>query len=354
MDKNKIISNVSQVVARSLFLASFSVFIFTSFLGIAAANEISQYSDMKASVASASDMGRLALVSPVDDEGRGGGTGGAVVPTTPTEDDISPINNAPVPGAAGSAISTTGVIPTISIGANPPTVTAGESSKLTWASSNAKSCYIFNSNNIFVADGKTGSIVVKPVNGANTYKITCYGMSGLREGTLVITVKESVKPTITLTPVVNNIEYGASTKIGWTSTDAKSCVLKLGSKPIGSGLSNAGVSTGALKANATYVVTCSGNGGDASETVTVNVAPKAKLSTTLTVSTVNAGKSGFTSTIKWTSVSANKCALSKDTARLSTLTSGTMDINVSESVVIWLKCYDGTKTEVKAESINVE
>ncbi len=67
------------------------------------------------------------------------------------------------------------------------------------------------------------------------------------------------------------IVSGGSASLTWTSTNATSCTVTPGNY---TGTSNlVGQSTGALSANTTYTINCSGPGGSGSDTTTVTVTP---------------------------------------------------------------------------------
>lgn len=64
------------------------------------------------------------------------------------------------------------------------------------------------------------------------------------------------------------ISYNTAATISWFSANASSCSVS----PTGwSGTSNAGISTGNLISSITYTLTCTGNGGSATDSVTINV-----------------------------------------------------------------------------------
>jgi hypothetical protein len=217
------------VVARSLFLASFSVFVFTSFLGIAAAEEVTRYSDMKASVATAGGARALALVSPVDDEGRGGATGGAVeIINRSADSDDNTKSGGNTQTTTNQPTTPTGPIPTIMVKVEPTQITAGESSKISWTSQNSKNCYIFDDRNLYITEGKINpqGFVLKNLTKTTEYKITCYGPYGSNAGSVVVNVKEVEKPTAKMTFTPPLVPYNGTAKLSWTSTGAKSCVVK--------------------------------------------------------------------------------------------------------------------------------
>ena len=64
------------------------------------------------------------------------------------------------------------------------------------------------------------------------------------------------------------IEYGTAATINWSSTDASSCSVSPNSW---SGISNIGMTTGNLTSSETYILSCSGPGGSATDSVIVNI-----------------------------------------------------------------------------------
>jgi len=98
------------------------------------------------------------------------------------------------------------------------------------------------------------------------------------------------------------VDSGANVTLSWTSTDTTSCVASgdwAGSKP-----TNGSEPMGALTSNKTYVLGCSGPGGDAAKTVQVNVAnspPRPTVSISAKPASI---KSGETSTLSWSSTNA--------------------------------------------------
>lgn len=68
------------------------------------------------------------------------------------------------------------------------------------------------------------------------------------------------------------IEYGTAATIHWSSTDAVSCSVA----PTGwTGISHVGMTTGNLTLSETYILTCNGPGGSATDNVIVNIAGSA-------------------------------------------------------------------------------
>lgn len=118
------------------------------------------------------------------------------------------------------------------------------------------------------------------------------------------------------------IEYGQSATLTWTSANATSCAVNPQTASgtwTGTASPAGGQTTGSLFASTVYVLTCTGPGGEVSDSVTVNVGD-ATLSATLSASP-NSGPTPFTTTLN-ASVSGNAI--------------GTINYN------LWWNCSDPT------------
>ena len=108
------------------------------------------------------------------------------------------------------------------------------------------------------------------------------------------------------TPRPSTVQTGGVSSLTWTSENATSCVASgawSGTKSV-SGTQ----STGAISTNSTYVLTCTGLGGKASQSTTVTVA-----STTPTVAlsaTPSTVSKGGTAALTWKSANATSCTAS--------------------------------------------
>ena len=129
-------------------------------------------------------------------------------------------------------------------------IQAGESSTLTWSSTNATSCT--------ASGGWSGS---KPINGSEstgplsataTYALDCVGDGGNVSKNITVTVSAPPAPTLTLAANPLSIQAGESSTLTWSSTNATSCTASggwSGSKPI-----NGSESTGPLSATTSYAL----------------------------------------------------------------------------------------------------
>jgi len=96
------------------------------------------------------------------------------------------------------------------------------------------------------------------------------------QATIVVT-NPPPSPTASISADTNPVVYNTATTIRWSSTNATSCTV---SPPGWTGTSGA-QSTGPLTTATTYTVNCSGAGGSASASVTVNIQPPGGFSLSL-------------------------------------------------------------------------
>ena len=177
-------------------------------------------------------------------------------------------------------------IPTVTIIANPPSIIVGTSSLLTWNVTNANSCLSTGAEVLWSGSTtlatSTGSWPTGILNttGTHTYGITCTGTGGTASATTTVNVGPTPMPTVTISANPSSIVPGTSSFLTWTVTNSTSCVAT-GETPYwaDSDVTLPSVPypwpTGILNEVRPYVygITCTGPGGVASATTTVNVTP---------------------------------------------------------------------------------
>jgi len=188
--------------------------------------------------------------------------------------------------------------PTCTLSASPLTITSGQSTKLTWSSTNATSI----SGTNFSPSGVSGTATVSPTQNT-TYGITVSGAGGSASATAAVNVQPVVQPapTCTLTVSPTTIQSGQSASLNWSSTNATSVS--------GTNFNPGGQLTGTMTvtpaANTTYGITATGAGGTASATATLTVQPVTQPVPTCTISasptSVNKNQP---STLTWSSANA--------------------------------------------------
>jgi hypothetical protein len=216
------------------------------------------------------------------------GTSRTVSPTATTTYTLTATNS------SGSVTSTTTVTvnipPSVNISASPSSLTSGQSSILTWSSTNATSCTA--SGGWSGIGAASGNQTVFPTTTA-TYTITCTGPGGTTSPqSVTVTVIPPPAPTVSISVNPTVITLGQSTTLSWSSTNATSCTAS------GAWSGNGAVS-GTLNftptVTSTYTLVCSGSGGSTnptSATITVNAPPP--LDFTLTNGGAKSVNQGFT------------------------------------------------------------
>jgi len=185
----------------------------------------------------------------------------AVSPTTLTTYTIT------ATGPSGSATATATISisePDVTISADPETIQIGESSTLTWSSTNATSCFIEPG----VGDvATTGSTTVSPSE-TTTYTITAIGPGGTATASVTVALRYPV-PIITISADPETINFGDSTTLTWSSTYADSATIEpdIGTIEVSGSISVSPTET------TTFTITVTGPGGTATASVTVTVIP---------------------------------------------------------------------------------
>jgi uncharacterized repeat protein (TIGR03803 family) len=165
--------------------------------------------------------------------------------------------------------------PTVTLTAAPTSVTLGQSTTLTWTSSNSTSCAA--SGAWSGSEALSGTLIVTPAAvGTQTYTLTCTGAGGSATATATISVAAPLvpAPTVSLTVNPTSITVGQTATLTWTSTNATSCAASAawsGAEVV----SGTQVVTPTATGTSTYTLTCTGSGGSASASalLAVSAAP---------------------------------------------------------------------------------
>ncbi|MGV8075116.1 MAG: carboxypeptidase regulatory-like domain-containing protein [Syntrophobacteraceae bacterium] len=152
--------------------------------------------------------------------------------------------------------------PTVSFSANPATIQAGQSTTLSWSSTDASFVSIDHGiGSVF----PNWAITVDPEE-TTTYTITVVGTGGTVSSSVTVTVTHPA-PTVTVAVNPAQTYVGESSSLSWDSTDATSCTIQPGIGAVGpSGTVNVSPSQ-----TTTYSITASGPGGTATGEATLVV-----------------------------------------------------------------------------------
>ena len=208
-------------------------------------------------------------------------------------------------GVSDVATATVTVAPaaSVTLAANPTTVSPGAGSTLTWSSTNATSCTA--SGGWSGTKATSGSQSTGPLTATTTYSLRCTGAGGTSNVTTA-TVKVVSAATVTLAANPITVIRGASSTLTWSSTNATSCTASGGWS--GTKATSGSQSTGPLTATTTYSLSCTGAGGVGNvATITVTVPGTPTVTLAATPSSI---AHGGASTLTWSSTNATSCTAS--------------------------------------------
>src|SRR5262249_15060147 len=154
--------------------------------------------------------------------------------------------------------------PSVSLNANPTAIAAGNSSALSWSSTNANSC---SESGAWSGTTTTSGVrSVSPLQ-TSTYMMTCVGAGGNASKSVQVSVT-AASPTLSLTASPANITAGQSSTLSWSTSNATSCIASGGWSGT---MSTAGNTSVAPSSTTSYTLACTGSGGTATKSVSVSV-----------------------------------------------------------------------------------
>jgi len=181
-------------------------------------------------------------------------------------------------GPGGSATNpatltvTAASAPTVNLTANPTSIVQGNSSTLSWTSTNATSCSAAFTGNT----STSGSQSVSP-SSSTTYSITCTGAGGSASDTATVMVTAPV-PTASLSASPTTITQGDTSTLTYACTNSTSASINNGVGVVTP--TSGGTAPVSPTVTTTYTLTCSGAGGTATANATVAVNGIADLTVT--------------------------------------------------------------------------
>jgi hypothetical protein len=162
--------------------------------------------------------------------------------------------------------------PTVSFAAAPTSILAGEWTTLSWSSTDASDCEA--TDDWTGTKTTTGNESVGPLTASSMFTLTCSGAGGSASESVVVTVDAAPPPpvpTVLLTASSTSIASGGLTTLSWSSTDATTCEAFDGWS--GTRTTSGNETRSGLMNTTTFTLTCSGDGGISSRSVTVMVQP---------------------------------------------------------------------------------
>jgi hypothetical protein len=209
------------------------------------------------------------------------------------------------------------------IDANPSVIFEGESSKLTWNSTNASKCVA--SGGWTGTKALDGSETVRP-NKTTTYTITCSNAHDTASDAVTVTVKEKQPdpdpepepepepklPIVDLSANPQNIDRGESSQLTWTSRHATKCIAS-GSSEFSGQVALNGNKVVNPNNTTTYTIVCSNSAGSDQDSATVFVRipePQPNKPTVTLVANPSVIDRGESSVLTWNSTNADTCVAS--------------------------------------------
>ncbi|MBI4359253.1 MAG: hypothetical protein HY577_01595 [Candidatus Nealsonbacteria bacterium] len=162
------------------------------------------------------------------------------------------------------------------------------------------------------------------------------------QGTIAILVQAQLPPTVDIKangsdgPVT--IGYNTAATLSWTSTNATSCSAS--GNWSGAKSTSGSESSGNLTNSATYTITCTGAGGTASDSVTVNVqnpAPTVDIKANGSDGPVTIGYN-TAATLSWTSTNATSCTAAGDWSGSKAISGSESTGNLTSSKTYTITC----------------
>ena len=207
----------------------------------------------------------------------------------------------PLISTAGAGTSS--VKPTVNLQLTPNTVAMGQSATLTWSASDAQSCTA--SGGWSGVQPTTGRLSTAPLTASTSYTLTCMGSGGSAAQSQQVVVTHPA-PVIKLAASPTTIGNLDSSTLTWFASNAEECTASGGWH---GPLATSGTwSTGKLSNTTEYELTCKGQWGSATQSVTVTVTAQSP-AVTLQASPSSL-RSGDSSTLTWSSQNATSCTAS--------------------------------------------
>lgn len=241
-----------------------------------------------------------------------------------------------------------GTPPTVNASANPSSIAVGETSTISWSSTNATSCYkskvVTGTGGTIDAggNGTSGSFSTGALSETTSYNIQCTGTGGTNSKQVTVTVGGgSTEPTATISANPSNTYSGGTSTITWNSTNADSCTRKITAPTTSTiqtnGPTSGSFTTGALTVDTTYKVDCKKSGvhATAETTVTIGSLPDPTGSISATTCSIALNASTCTSNVTWSTSNITfpqSVAVTRNNPSNTSVGTGGSGTNVSSTV----------------------
>lgn len=205
--------------------------------------------------------------------------------------------------------------PTVKISASLLSIITGQTSLLTWTSTNAGTVSIDQGVGPVIP---IGSFLASPVT-TTTYTITATGPGGMATDSVTIAVINP--PQVTMTAQPQSIIEGESAALTWTSENADTASLDNGIGTVGAN----GSMTVSPAQTTTYTITVQGPGGTATASSIVTVIHKPTVTISASPDHIFTGD---TTTLTWTSTNADSATIDSDIGDVDL--NGSLDVEIDD------------------------
>ena len=260
------------------------------------------------------------------------------VQTFKTMYDAQSLKHEQITSAQTTVLSDAGgtpVIPVVNLLVSSSTIDQGQSVTLSWSSSDAISCAAIGGWN--GSRATSGSEVVSPT-ATTSYTITCDGDGESTSNSVTVTVNATPAPipVVNLSATPSTIDQGQSATLSWSSSDASSCTASGGWS---GSRATSGSEVVSPVVTTSYNISCIGDGGSTSNSVTVivNQPPAVIVPTVNLTASPSSVSRGSSISLSWSSTGASSCSASGDWSGLKT-TSGSAAIVINGPVTFTLTC----------------
>ncbi|MCW5214049.1 hypothetical protein VU13_01795, partial [Desulfobulbus sp. US5] len=238
-------------------------------------------------------------------------------------------------GSAARSVTLYYTPPRGTLTAEPLQLKVGDSTTLTWTSTNAETCTI--TPDIGEVDCN-GSMEVTPTSSPTYYLFEMVGSGGIyRRGVYV----SFVAPTADLKTSAATVNEGESVELSWVFANATSCIIDQGIGEVEPG----GVQTVTPPVTTTYTMTATGPGGTVTDQVTVTVIPANPTPTVnLTTNKIRIIR-GDSVVLSWESSYADSLLIEPDVGTAALNGSATMTPEVTTTYTATAVNTDGTATD---------
>lgn len=239
--------------------------------------------------------------------------------------------------------------PELTFTSSPQSIESGTSATLSWTALNATSCTA--SGGWSGTRALSGSQIVTP-SATTTYILTCTGVGGTaqKSATVAVVPVQIPAPTLQFQASSTLIFQGSSTLLSWTTQNAVSCTASNGWSGV-KGISGSEVVS--PTATTTYTLTCTGLGGDTTQSITINVKIPQPSAPTLSLQASSTNlMQGSSTQLTWVSTDATSCTASGGWSGNKS-TSGTQMVTPNATTTYVLTCTGDGGSVQQSLTINV-